>query len=559
MSKHVAFSHGLGAVVAASLALSALAAAAEPTLTHLFPVAGQQGSTVSVTSVGKSDPWPPQVWMDSPGLVFKAGEKAGNFEVEIAADARPGPRLIRFFNESGVSEPRFFIVSDRPETLEAEPNDAFQAPQKLASLPATVSGRLDKGGDVDSYAVELKRGQTLVAWLEGYVLASTLDGMLRIVDSNGAQFAFNHDAQTMDPFLAWEAPHDGTFIVQVMGFAYPANAEVRFTGGENCVYRLHLTAGPFVRHTLPLAVPRGAKTSLQLAGWNLPTHTVEVDTTQIPAEETLIRIPGEEILAQQLLAVSEIPEAVEQEPADAAAPVLLPVPGAVTGRISKPDDEDRFAFTAVKQRIYRIQVTSGPVASPLDAWVKLEDPEGKELAKSDDLGSSRDPQLVWTAPADGVFRVAIGDVTHRGGDDFVYRLAIEEAVPAVEATAASHSLKLEPGKPGELKVTVKLLHGFKAKLQLAAKQLPEGISAAEVEVPEKGGEVTLKFEAAAEAPPANLPFQLVLREAEGGKEHLVRYSLVNTSENNGVPQGYSTLVIDSTDQLWITVVKAPAK
>src|SRR5690606_3847321 len=105
-----------------------------------------------------------------------------------------------------------------------------------------------------------KKGQTLVARLEAYVLASTFDGMLRIVDTKGSQWAFNHDGRTPDPFLAWEAPHDGTFIVQVMGFVLPATNSVSFTGGESCIYRLHLTAGPFVRHTLPLAAQRGMTT-----------------------------------------------------------------------------------------------------------------------------------------------------------------------------------------------------------------------------------------------------------------------------------------------------------
>jgi len=220
--------------------------AAEPTLTHLNPIAGQQGTTVSVTAGGKFDPWPPQVWVSGDGVTFKPGEKAKQFNVEIAKDAVPGPRLVRFFNKDGASALRFFIVSDQPELVEKEPNDEYSAPQAIPSLPATQGGRLDKGGDVDSYSVELKAGQTLVARVEGYILGSGFDGMLRVVDSKGVQHAFNHDGPTMDPLLTWQAPSDGTYIVQIMGFPHPANSSVRFTGGENCVYRLHLHAGPYV-------------------------------------------------------------------------------------------------------------------------------------------------------------------------------------------------------------------------------------------------------------------------------------------------------------------------
>lgn len=532
--------------------------AAEPNLKHLRPVAGKQGTSITVTPAGKIDPWPPRVWVDSPDVRFNPTPMTGVFNVEIAADATPGPRLVRFFNEQGASEPRFFIVSKEFESREAEPNDDFKAPQKLESLPATVGGRLDKGGDVDSFAVTLKKGQTLVARVEAYTLASTFDGMLRIVDANGAQMAFNHDGRTPDPFLTWEAPHDGTFIVQLMGFVLPATNAVNLTGGESCIYRLHLTAGPFVRHTIPLAAQRGKKTPVQLVGWNLASKTAELDGTQYEPSITTATLSLPEAAADQPLIVSDLPEASEKE-SDGSTPELLTVPGAITGRIEKANDEDRFTFTAVKKRAYDIQLTAAGVGSSLDAWLKIENKDGKQLARGDDAGGSKDPQLTWTAPSDGIFTIAVGDVTHRGGDDFVYRLAVTEATPSVTGTAVDHTLKLQPGKTGELKVTVKRVSGFTQKLQLAAKNLPEGISATEVEVPAKGGEVTLKVAATADAKPANQPFQLVLREAEGGKENPVHYSLTATSENNGVPQGFSDLVIDSTEHLWLTVAAEPAK
>ena len=53
--------------------LTASSFAADPVLNHLSPVAGQQGTTVSVTASGKFDPWPAQVWVDTPGVIFKPG------------------------------------------------------------------------------------------------------------------------------------------------------------------------------------------------------------------------------------------------------------------------------------------------------------------------------------------------------------------------------------------------------------------------------------------------------------------------------------------------------
>ncbi|MGI8601565.1 MAG: hypothetical protein ACR2OZ_01045 [Verrucomicrobiales bacterium] len=534
--------------------------AAEPTLTHLYPVAGGQGATTTITATGKFDPWPPQVWVDSPGIVFKPGEKTGNFEVEIAKHAATGPHLVRFFNASGISAPRFFIVSAQPELRENEPNDSFKAPQNIGSLPATLSGRLDKAGDVDSFAVALKRGQTLVAWLEAYVLGSAFDGMLRIVDATGTRLAFNHDGHTLDPFLAFEAPHDDEFILQVMGFVHPASSNVQFTGGEGCVYRLHFDAGPFVRFTMPLAAQRGKKTPVELIGWNLVSSSAEVDCTQCVSEGMPLTQAISGFAAPHTTTVSDLPEIMEKEPNDSYQTAHgLEVPSGVTGRIQRPGDEDRFTFIAVKGRSYDIKVTAAAVGSPLDAWLRIEDKEGKELARNDDAGSS-DPRLSWTTPSDGTFTLAVGDLTHRGGPDFVYRLAIFEPAPSVSATVSSHSAIVQPGKSTELKVLIKPENGFAKKLDIVAKNLPEGVSVSPpAEIPEKGGEITLKLVAETGAKAGGQPFQLVLREPGTAREFPVRFSLIGSSEDNGVPQGYTDLVINSTDQLWLTIPADAAK
>jgi hypothetical protein len=548
------------AVVCALLMCGRHLFAAEPVLSHLSPVAGQQGTTVAVTASGKFDPWPAQVWVDAPGVIFKPGKSAGKYDVEIAKDAAPGPHLVRVFNDSGASAPRFFIVAREPQTPEMEPNDEFRSPQKITGLPATVSGKLDKAGDVDSFGVTLKRGQTLVAWVEAYVLASTYDPMLRITDSEGHELAFNHDGRTLDPFLAWTAPRDGTFIVQTMGFVYPATSGVGFSGGEGCVYRLHLAAGPFVSHTLPLAIRRGMKTPVELIGWNLASPHAEIDGTRFSAEATVAEFDLPGITSDLPVVVSDMPEILEKEPNDiAGASQAVEVPTGITGHINRPNDEDRFTFTAAKGRAYEFKVTAARIGSPLDAWLKIENKDGKQLATNDDTSGFRDSAITWTAPADGAYTVAIGDISHHGGDDHLYRLAITEAAPAVAATVTVHSLSVQLGKTAEVKVAVKRTGGFKAKLQLVAKDLPEGVTASPVDVPDKDGEVTLKIAADAAAKPAGQPCTVVLRETESAAEHAARYFMTTSSENNGVPQGYTELVIPWTERLWLTLLAEPAK
>src|SRR5437773_3187179 len=97
--------------------------AAVPTLDHLYPVALQVGTTNSVTAVGKFDPWPPKVWVDSPDILFKPETNSGKFTLEVATNATVGPHLVRLFNGQGASGSRFLIVTSEPQLAEQEPND----------------------------------------------------------------------------------------------------------------------------------------------------------------------------------------------------------------------------------------------------------------------------------------------------------------------------------------------------------------------------------------------------------------------------------------------------
>ena len=75
----------------------------------------------------------------------------------------------------------------------------------IGTVPVTINGRLDKNGDVDSFAIALKAGEWLDARLVSYELMGKLDGVLRLVDGKGYQLEWNHDFATLDPRLQWQA------------------------------------------------------------------------------------------------------------------------------------------------------------------------------------------------------------------------------------------------------------------------------------------------------------------------------------------------------------------
>ncbi|HXJ74002.1 MAG TPA: PPC domain-containing protein [Candidatus Dormibacteraeota bacterium] len=537
------------------------AQAAAPTFDHLFPVAFQAGTTGAVTAIGKFDPWPPQVWLDAPGITFRAATNTGRFTVEVSAAAPIGPHLARLYNEEGASGPRFIVVTSEPQLAEQEPNDDFNKPQAIEIMPASINGRLEKAGDVDSFQVWLETGQSLVAWLEAYVLASPIDAVLRVIDTEGRQLGLNHDdGRTLDPFLAYTAVKAGFYTVQVFGFAYPAGSDVRFAGSPSSIYRLHLFRGPYVHYTLPLGVSRGRATELQLVGWNLgsASQARTFDGMGLDRDCRQTTWWPEKIENTILLPVGDGPEELEQEPNDEIGQArLLSVPGAVTGRNNRPGDVDRYRLSVKKGEELRFEVQSAALGFPLDAWLRVEDQDGKELKKGDDAGGA-DPRLDWSAPADGNFLLAVGNVLHRGGQEYVYRLKVERPVPTVRARLGANVLVVEAGKTNEIKLNVKFTYGAKGKFIASTRGVPPDVQAAPVEVPEKGGELTLKIAAAPDAKSFSGPIQMAVRDQESGQEHRVLSDLIATGADNGVPNGFNRLLIESVDHLWLTVRAAKA-
>jgi hypothetical protein len=533
------------------------ARATAPSIEYLFPAGGQQGTTVTVAAGGKADakdakidPWPAKVWADCPGLEFKAAEANGTFTATIAKDCPPGPHLVRIYNDDGPSAPRVFVVGRHPEALEQEPNDDAGKAQPLDKLPTVVNGQLDKANDVDSYAIDVEAGRWIVAELLCRRINSPVDPALHLLDPDGVEIAFNHDTFGLDPFITCRAPRSGRYVLQVVGFAYPPGVDVRFAGGNGTVYRLSVTTGPYARYAMPLGVRRGEKTDLTLFGWNLGpdgrSAPLQYDGGALPLRADSIELAAPAIDNVLRLPVADLPQRVEEEPNDAADQAQhVETPVAITGRIGRPGDVDRFAFAAKKGEELAFALTSPSRGFPLDATLRVEDAAGKPLARDGDANGVQDPKIGWSAPADGTYVVAVSDQGHGGGDDYVYRLEIRRPTPDFRATADAASVKIEPGKSAEVKVTVARQGGYAAPLAVLVTGLPDGVTASGPAVPAAGGgAITVTLSTAASAKPANVPLRVLVVSTD--EDH----PAARTATIALLP---ADQLVTKTDTIWLTV------
>lgn len=456
--------------------------AAPPNVTALFPAGCQVGQAIEVTAQGPLGE-KPQSWISREGLKIELAESGNKFKVIVAENAAPGLCWIRFFNAEGASPLRPFVIGTLPEVAEKEPNNSAKEAQKLESSQVVVNGVLDKGGDVDTFAVSLKAGQTLVASLMAKgTLGSPMDGVLQVLGPRGFVMEHNDDDHGFDPQIVFTAPSDGEYGVRVFAFPETANSSIAFAGGANFIYRLTLTTGPFVDHAEPMSVGRLAGTGetpvaqrLRLHGWNLPPELAEVSVDATASDPFVVR---HVLLGNTLtLPVEPHPSVVEltERPAE---PQEIALPSSMTGVIGKPGEVDLFRLKLAAKQAIVIRTDARTAGSPLDPVLRILKSDGSQLQEVDDgTKGDFDPDANFTAPAEGEYRVAITDRFGLGGPRFFYRLTALPSQPDFELRVAADSFVLTPDKPLEIPVTVDRQRGFAQEIEVAVTDLPEKVTA----------------------------------------------------------------------------------
>jgi hypothetical protein len=455
-------------------ALAAWAWADAPTIQHLFPAGGQRGQTVEVTVAGTLAHWPAQVWVDRPGVVVSAAEEKGKLKVAIAADAVPGLYWLRVYDAEGAAAPQAFVVGTVPEVLEQEPNNEPKSPQSLAAPAVVVNGRIAPAGDADVFAVTLTRGQTLVASLEAHeTLASPCDAVLQVVSPRGIVLAENDDERGLDPQLAFTAPADGVYLVRAFAFPAAPDTAISLAGNEAYIYRLTITSGAFLDAALPLAVTRGAATPIDAFGWNIPDATKAQSLVSAAATADLFDPAWAGVL---VIPVEPHTTLVESEPNGPEQPQRVEPPCTISGRIGAPRDRDVFSFAAAKGQAFLFQIESRSLGFPLDAVLEVSDVANQPLARIDDVGPNADAELIFTAPADGEYRLTVSDLYRHGGPRYLYRLRAVPSAGDFAVSVETHALTISAGTPLEIPIAIERRHGFADEITFSVEGLPAGVT-----------------------------------------------------------------------------------
>jgi hypothetical protein len=479
---YVRWSPGVAFVL--SVACCSAVLAAPPTVKHLLPSGAQRGATTQVTASGDFSSWPVQVWTSSPGLSIECDEEKGKLDVTVRPDARAGAYHFRLYDGNGATRPLPFVVGNLPEFVEKSSNDSPDKAEVLPSSMITVNGRLEKRDDVDVYAVELGADQTVVASVvANEMLASPMDGVLQVLATDGSVLAQNDDWHGLDPQLVFTAPSAGRYLFRLFAFPAEPDSRIGLAGGDDFFYRLTVTTGPFIDYAWPLAVQQNKPSDVELCGWNIGES---IKRQSVSAAHKFFSIDGGQLAGRTLFEAEPHPCLIEAESNGPDEPLTIELPLSISGRLQAPADVDCFRFQARRGESIRFQLVGRELGSPLDALLEVFDSSGKSLARADDSGRRRDPELVWKAPADGAYDVKVSDLHGFGGARFFYRLRAAIARPDFVIKSAEHAFVGSLDKPLEIPLEIDRRQGFDEEIIIKPEGLPDAIVAEPVTSPKDG-------------------------------------------------------------------------
>jgi hypothetical protein len=183
-----------------------------PFVQSISPMTSRRGGVVEVKATG-----------------FNLGD-AGNIRLDLT-NVPPGRLPLRVTTPAGVSNELPFEVTERPEVVEAEPNDEFAKATNV--VPGTdITGVIGAPNDVDFYRFELDKPTRVVAEAFARRIGSPLDVILTLQDAKGNAIKTSDDAAGADARFGQDLAA-GEYVLSIRDLGY--------NGGPAYAYRLSVS------------------------------------------------------------------------------------------------------------------------------------------------------------------------------------------------------------------------------------------------------------------------------------------------------------------------------
>ena len=528
------------------VAQGALGAEAEdrpktPELLSIFPTAAQRGSTVEVELHGRVLEGTYAVLFGSP-LLTGSVEKVEPIKLKLTPEdekevekglsgqrvllrvnvdpaAPPGRYWLRLVAPKGVSNKFSFFVHTGPVVLETRNPHSTPTEAQPLRLPAVVTGRISREGELDYYSFEADEGQQLrfVAVMHsggGNLLGRQQLGTQLTLEEPGSSWFDAHRPR----WLAVVYPPITPEQVSILRYRFPRSG--RYLLAVSCflnIYRPHysyqLMAGPqdappvlpeesFAVNVLKRSFVRKLEpTRMEL----LLARTVLSEKSAAESSSSGTQVTGPDVSQAQSsdpASASAAPvRAPEQEPNDAPSQALeLELPALVEGVIDRPGDVDSFKIRVAGARKLAFEIETPDAFPPaFNPKITVLDANGEQelftnvyrflAGDGDDWVKRIEPKMIYTFGSDEAYLLQVRDMTARHGrSSFRYRILIRPQIPHMgKIDVKEDRINLARGQAAKLTVITEQEEGYSGAISLEVENLPPGVrasTATEVE-PEK--------------------------------------------------------------------------
>ncbi len=460
--------------------------------------------------------------------------------VTIAADAARGARELRLLTNAGLTNPVVFCVDQLPEVSRRFQSVPLalavgggltvreqgirplktEAPQRL-ELPAIINGQMMPAA-ADRYVFHARKGQHIViAAMTRALIPYISDAVpgwfqakLTLTGPDGHELASaDHFRFSQDAVIEQDIAADGDYTLELH--------DAIFRGREDFVYRVAIGELPYVTGVFPLGSREGAKTKVEIGGWNLKSSRFDVRQ-----KDPSIHLLPDAAANAVPFATDTLPEKIEAAPATSAKGAKrLKLPIIINSRIARPGDLAVFRIDGKAGEEIVAEVIARRLGSPLDSVLTLTDAAGKQLAENDDFEDpaaalvthQADSRLQVRLPAKGPYFLHIRDAQQNGGPEFAYRLRISHPMPDFELRMVPSSINLRPGMSVPATVHVLRRDGFTGEVSLRLKDAPDGLVLKGGEIPAGVNSVRVTLTAPSQAISAPHPLSVEGEASIGGR------------------------------------------
>lgn len=408
--------------------------------------------------------------------VLKSGstEKKASFDISLPADIIPGFYQCSLLAEGGVSLPVLLGIDHLVQKPFAVSIDQ--------PLPIALHGTIS-GSQILETKFQGTKGQQLMVEVEAQKLGSKLQPVLHLYNSKKLQIAWSWPVPYLfgDTRLETTLPEDDTYTIALHDLEYAA--------GAPGLFRMKVGRWEFFDQIIPTVVAEGKVKAVELMG-NMPVAKLNMPTVK-GASSVVLPWPsqGKWSGMRPFIQSGSSKEYVETQ----APPMqeLVDLPLMVHGKLSSPNEEDRYLLKCTPKTKLRFDVFAERIGSAVDAGLVLRNDKGVEIARSEDRPGSSDPLLEFTVP-DNItsIQVCVIDTQGRGGSKANYRLAIDDIItPEVSANfnLITPIQRLSLGANSSIVFPVWAnRNGYAGKIDVQFSQMPKGVKLGGNSIPPEG-------------------------------------------------------------------------